>query len=402
MDAGEGYVGPVDDYSPSITPDEKPRAARFREQGSLYSTIMRQIFFFLTVLFVLFHSVALAQANIAVMELRNYGVSNNEVSALTDRLRTELFLTGKFKVIEREMMEEILNEQGFQQTGCTTDECLVNIGQLIGVEQMIGGSISKVGSVYSVSVRIISVETGEIVKTGTYDYEGNIGNLLRFGMKNVAMILTGTRSKETSQTVATSNQIVPGLKLSDRPVVPEKKNATIKPRVVPKSTPLSRGLGVYSSRKKSLIGNTFKSLVFPGWGQYALQKKRGNYYLPAILFLFYLWNDSEEATYTAKFIFRDGSYEESPTFSSNSEANDWQDQFQFHGREVVGSVMSQDIVYYDQYLNAMMAIYIVNLVDVAVTTYFYNMEIEKMFNLSIIPIPVKDHNSIMFSLNYYF
>ena len=64
--------------------------------------------------------------------------------------------------------------------------------------------------------------------------------------------------------------------------------------------------------------------------------------------------------------------------------------------------MSQDIVYYDQYLNAMMAIYIVNLVDVAVTTYFYNMEIEKMFNLSIIPIPVKDHNSIMFSLNYYF
>ena len=43
-------------------------------------------------------------------------------------------------------MEDILKEQGFQQTGCTSDECVVEVGKIIGVQQMVGGSISKVGN----------------------------------------------------------------------------------------------------------------------------------------------------------------------------------------------------------------------------------------------------------------
>ena len=107
--------------------------------------------------------------------------------ALTDRLRIELFNTKYFKVIEREMMEEILTEQGFQQTGCATDECMVRVGKLIGVEQIVGGSISKVGRTYSVSSRIVSVETGKILKGTTYDYKGEIDELLTEGMRMVAI-----------------------------------------------------------------------------------------------------------------------------------------------------------------------------------------------------------------------
>ena len=126
---------------------------------------------------------------IAVVDFSGNNVSVGDCRALTDRLRSELFNTKYFKVIEREMMDEIIKEQGFQQSGCTTNECMVTVGKLIGVEKIVGGSISQVGNVYSVSARIVSIETGEIENTAVYDHTGNIGELLTKGMKRVAVRL---------------------------------------------------------------------------------------------------------------------------------------------------------------------------------------------------------------------
>ena len=112
------------------------------------------------------------------------------VKALTDRLRVELFNTKHFKVVERAMMDEILEKQGLQQSDCTTTECIVEVGKLIGVEQIIGGSISKVGNTFSISARIVSVETVNILHTATHDYKGEIDDLLTTGMKKVAKDLT--------------------------------------------------------------------------------------------------------------------------------------------------------------------------------------------------------------------
>ena len=160
--------------------------------------ILKLIVIFLVGIFL--HSVSFAQTSIAVIDFEGKGVTNVEASALTDRLRTELFNIGGYKVVERGMMEEILGELGYQQSGCTSDECIVEVGKHLGVEQMVGGSISKVGRTYSVSARIVSVETREIIKTATYDYRGEIDDLLTSGMRNVALKLTGQKSTETEIT----------------------------------------------------------------------------------------------------------------------------------------------------------------------------------------------------------
>lgn len=55
---------------------------------------------------------------------------NLEAKALTNRFRDELVTTDKYKVIERGKMDEILQEQAFQQTGCTSDECAVEVDHL--------------------------------------------------------------------------------------------------------------------------------------------------------------------------------------------------------------------------------------------------------------------------------
>jgi hypothetical protein len=45
-------------------------------------------------------------------------------------------------------MEKILAESSFQQTGCTSSECAVQIGKILNVKHMIVGSLSKLMDTY--------------------------------------------------------------------------------------------------------------------------------------------------------------------------------------------------------------------------------------------------------------
>ena len=92
------------------------------------------------------------QNHIALLDLDASGISKNESRTLTERLRYELISTGTFTVIERQEMQTILEEQGFQQSGCTTDECAVEIGQLLNVRRICAGTVGKVGSTYSIAL----------------------------------------------------------------------------------------------------------------------------------------------------------------------------------------------------------------------------------------------------------
>jgi len=71
-------------------------------------------------------------------------------------------------------------------TGCTSDECLVEIGQLLGAEMMVGGSISKIGDMYTASARIVNVETSQVIMVADYDLEGKINDMLTIGMQALA------------------------------------------------------------------------------------------------------------------------------------------------------------------------------------------------------------------------
>jgi TolB-like protein len=116
------------------------------------------------------------KTNIAVINMKNAsGVTSGEIEVISDRLRGELFNTGKVNVMERDQMQEILKEQGFQQSGaCTNEACMVEIGQLLGVEQLVTGSLGKVGSMFLVNLRVIDVKTAKIMKVVSEDIKGDI------------------------------------------------------------------------------------------------------------------------------------------------------------------------------------------------------------------------------------
>jgi len=127
-------------------------------------------------------------ATAAVLDLAANGVSETDVSSLSERMRYEMFRTGVFNMMERGKMQDILKEQGFQQTGaCNTDACAVEVGQLIGVEKMVAGSLGRVGKTYTVILRLIDVRTGKVEHSVAQDYEGAIDKLMTEVLRSVAI-----------------------------------------------------------------------------------------------------------------------------------------------------------------------------------------------------------------------
>jgi len=129
--------------------------------------------------------------NIAVIDLGSRGsLTKEESGTLTDRLRSMLVRTNAFNVVDRGKMQDILKEQGFQLSGCTSAECAVEAGKILGVEQMVSGTIGRIGKLYTVDVTLIDVETSQIIKSLTRDYQGEIEGLVGL-MKSVADELAG-------------------------------------------------------------------------------------------------------------------------------------------------------------------------------------------------------------------
>lgn len=134
--------------------------------------------------------------NIAVIDLESRGgLTKEEAGALTDRLRSLLVRTNAFNVVDRGKMQDILKEQGFQLSGCTSAECAVEAGKILGVEEMVSGTIGRVGKLYTLDIILIDVETSRIIKSLTRDYSGEIEGLVGL-MKSIADELAGVK-KET-------------------------------------------------------------------------------------------------------------------------------------------------------------------------------------------------------------
>ncbi len=119
-----------------------------------------------------------AKATAAVLDFTGTGISEMEAITLTQRLASELVKTEALIIVERSQMSEIMEEQGLQQSGCTSAECAAEIGALLGVQKMISGSFGKIGNTYTIDARMFAVESGQTEKTVNKNYKGEIDGLL--------------------------------------------------------------------------------------------------------------------------------------------------------------------------------------------------------------------------------
>jgi|GEM_PF-4627121 len=124
--------------------------------------ILRRFYVLFIVLCMAAPLIAQEKPRIAVMNLKAEGVSEKTASVISSMLRTEFVNSGKFIIIEREQMDSILKEQGFQQTGCTDQACVVEVGRLLSARKMLVGEVIDFQDSLYINIRIVDVEKSEV------------------------------------------------------------------------------------------------------------------------------------------------------------------------------------------------------------------------------------------------
>jgi len=106
---------------------------------------------------------------IGIIPFRGEGIAASDAYMISAMFRTEVVNAGTFKVIESDSMDKVLAEQAFQATGCTESDCAVKIGRLLNVQRMVLGTYGIVMDRSVVNIRVVNVETGQIVYSDNLD-----------------------------------------------------------------------------------------------------------------------------------------------------------------------------------------------------------------------------------------
>lgn len=177
---------------------------------------MKYYCFVIIVTLALFTNAQQKKLTIAVLNLKNAAdVSKGEADIITDRLRIELFKTGNVDIMEREEMQSVLEEQGFQASGVCSDEgCLVEMGQILGVQVIITGSIGKLGKLYLLNFRAVDVQTAKISKVVSRDIDGDIEKVVT-DLSDIAWQLTCSESRKKTSPQKTEKKTESAKKEAD-------------------------------------------------------------------------------------------------------------------------------------------------------------------------------------------
>ena len=88
---------------------------------------------------------------------------------LAEELTTQLFTLKKYQIVERRMINTIMQEQKLSMAGLVSDESYKNFGNLLGVDILTTGSIADFGSSVKVNARMISPASGEVLAVASID-----------------------------------------------------------------------------------------------------------------------------------------------------------------------------------------------------------------------------------------
>jgi len=128
--------------------------------------------------------------SVAVFDLEaRAGVSTEVAAYLTETLRSALFDTGAFTLVERTQMERVIAEQKLSLSGLTGGSYAVELGKLVSAKKIVVGSAGKVEDRFYVSVRSIDAESGKVDNSATL--EASSTEDLARSVKGIAQRLAG-------------------------------------------------------------------------------------------------------------------------------------------------------------------------------------------------------------------
>lgn len=133
---------------------------------------------------------AAAQAPLSIAVIADKGPHADHVQAIVEG---ELQKSGRFTLVERERVEDVLKEVSFQQSGVTSQDKAVEIGNHLNVKQLVFLQTHRVGTEYHLSLKAVDVNTNKVLYIDTQNL-GQTPEEIELGARRMARRLSARAS----------------------------------------------------------------------------------------------------------------------------------------------------------------------------------------------------------------
>jgi TolB-like protein len=146
---------------------------------------MNKYLYLIFLIFILFSSQATGQTTVAIADFENRSSEfylDSWEKSVPDLLKSELSGESSILLVERRKLEAVLQEQALSMTGLIDSSTAQKVGDLLGAEYVVSGSIDKNADWIMINATITRVSNGEtkveFVRASNQDYLNQMTSLL--------------------------------------------------------------------------------------------------------------------------------------------------------------------------------------------------------------------------------
>lgn len=108
-------------------------------------------------------NIYIPKKTIAIMDFSLISVNNDAEKFQLEDMNTQIIRSGQYKVVEREKLDLILEEQKLADSGLLDTNAASKIGKLVSADILLTGTFTEQGDIWSINTKLIDVATGIVL-----------------------------------------------------------------------------------------------------------------------------------------------------------------------------------------------------------------------------------------------
>lgn len=136
---------------------------------------------------------------IAIIEFSDLNGNISEFGKyLSEELTLRIFMLKKFEIVERQLLQKVVDEQKLGVTVFIDDNSAVSLGKILGVDAIATGTITDLGNYVKINARLISTETGSVFSVASVKLikDNSIINLMKKKSKSSSFISNNSKTQK--------------------------------------------------------------------------------------------------------------------------------------------------------------------------------------------------------------
>jgi len=145
-----------------------------------------------------------AQPKVAVLDtMIDAKMDPSVIVPVTEKIIERFVVSGRYKVLDRSNVQQVLSEREFQLSGLVSDAEITQAGRFLGADFVVVPRVQLLADTYFLTCKMINVETGVIANQASTEGEGKLSVLLGMA-ERVGSMMSGTATASGSQAATTT------------------------------------------------------------------------------------------------------------------------------------------------------------------------------------------------------